>query len=149
MKHHRCRYCRQGFQANRYHPQQRVCNQPACQNQRRSDYHRQRMASDLVYRQVCLVRESGARRTQGIGRNTVRTTLGRRNGIVSNSACGTKSGGWRILQTTPWLPANCLVFNHLCLRILANNILLVLLQPLGYKLAHAVRVGKLRSSFIG
>src|SRR5438034_5454298 len=94
-------------------------------------------------------RESGARRTQAIGRNTVRTTLGRWNGIVGNSAYGTKSGGWRILQTTPWLPANCLLFNHLCLRILANNILLVLLLPLGYKLAHAVRVGKLRSSFIG
>jgi len=54
MKHHRCRYCRQGFQANRYHPQQQVCNQSACQSQRRSDYHRQKMVSDPVYRQVCL-----------------------------------------------------------------------------------------------
>ena len=54
MKQHRCRYCRQAFHPNRYHPQQQVCNQPACQSQRRSDYHRQKMVSDPVYRQVCL-----------------------------------------------------------------------------------------------
>lgn len=54
MKQHRCRYCRQAFQPNRYHPQQQVCNQPACQSQRRSDYHRQKIASDPVYQQVCL-----------------------------------------------------------------------------------------------
>ena len=49
-----CRYCRQPFQPNRYHPQQQVCSQPACQSQRCSDYHRQKIASDGVYRQVCL-----------------------------------------------------------------------------------------------
>ena len=54
MKHHRCRYCRQAFEPNRYHPQQQVCNQPACQSQRRSDYHRRKIACDPVYRQVCL-----------------------------------------------------------------------------------------------
>jgi hypothetical protein len=54
MKRHRCRYCRQAFQPNRYHPQQQVCNQPACQRQRRSDYHRQKIASDPVYQQTCL-----------------------------------------------------------------------------------------------
>jgi hypothetical protein len=54
MKHHRCRYCRQAFRPNLYHPQQQVCNQPACQSQRCSDYPRQKMASDPVYRQVCL-----------------------------------------------------------------------------------------------
>ncbi len=50
----RCLYCRQVFQPNRYHPQQRVCSQPACQSQRRSDYHRQKIAFDPVYQQVCL-----------------------------------------------------------------------------------------------
>lgn len=54
MNDRRCRYCRQAFQPNRYHPQQRVCGHPACQNQRRSDYHRQKVASDPVYQQVCL-----------------------------------------------------------------------------------------------
>lgn len=54
MKDRRCRYCQQAFQADPYHPQQRVCSRPACQSQRRSDYHRQKIASDPVYQQVCL-----------------------------------------------------------------------------------------------
>ena len=54
MKDRRCRYCRQAFTPNRYHPEQRVCNKPACQCQRRADYHRQKIASDPVYQQVCL-----------------------------------------------------------------------------------------------
>ena len=49
MKDRRCRYCRQAFTPNRYHPEQRVCNKPACQCQRRADYHRQKIASDPVY----------------------------------------------------------------------------------------------------
>jgi hypothetical protein len=54
MKDRRCRYCQQAFQPDPYHPQQQVCSQPACQSQRRSDYHRQKIASDPVYQQVCL-----------------------------------------------------------------------------------------------
>ena len=54
MNTHRCRYCRQAFEANRYHPRQQVCTQPACQSQRRSDYHRQKIISDPVYQQICL-----------------------------------------------------------------------------------------------
>jgi hypothetical protein len=54
MKDHRCPYCQQVFQHDPYHPQQRVCNKSACQRQRRSDYHRQKIASDPVYQQVCL-----------------------------------------------------------------------------------------------
>ena len=50
----RCLYCRQVFQPNRCHPQQAVCNQPACQSQRRSDYHWRKIASDPVYQQTCL-----------------------------------------------------------------------------------------------
>ena len=92
------------------------------------------------------------RRTPSIGRNIARTTPGRWNEIVGNNAYGTKSGGGRILQTTPWLPANCRVLNHLCLRILANNILLVSPLRLGYKLAHEVRlfqVARMESSTSG
>jgi hypothetical protein len=54
MKDHRCRYCQQAFQPDPYHPQQQVCSQAECQRQRRSDYHRQKIASDPVYQQVCL-----------------------------------------------------------------------------------------------
>jgi hypothetical protein len=54
MRDLRCRYCQQVFQPSAYHPQQKVCNQPACQRKRQRDYHRQKIASDPVYRQVCL-----------------------------------------------------------------------------------------------
>jgi hypothetical protein len=54
MKDRRCRYCRQVFQPAPYHPQQQVCGNSACQSQRRRDYHRQKIASDPVYQQVCL-----------------------------------------------------------------------------------------------
>lgn len=54
MKDRRCRYCRLVFQPAPYHPQQQVCGNPACQSQRRRDYHRQKIASDPVYQQVCL-----------------------------------------------------------------------------------------------
>lgn len=54
MKTRRCRYCRQAFEPNPYHPRQQVCIHPACQSQRRSDYHRQKIASDPVYQQICL-----------------------------------------------------------------------------------------------
>jgi hypothetical protein len=53
MSDHRCRYCRQLFQPSCYHPQQLVCSQPDCQRQRRRDYHRLKITSDPVYRQVC------------------------------------------------------------------------------------------------
>ena len=54
MNDRRCCCCQQAFQPDRYHPQQRVCSQPACQSQRRLDYHRQKIVSDPVYQQVCL-----------------------------------------------------------------------------------------------
>ena len=54
MKDLRCRYCQQVFQPSAYHPQQTVCNRPACQRQRQRDYHRRKIATDPVYRQVCL-----------------------------------------------------------------------------------------------
>ena len=54
MKDVRCCYCQQAIQPSAYHPQQTVCNQPACQRQRQRDYHRLKIATDPVYRQVCL-----------------------------------------------------------------------------------------------
>jgi len=54
MKELRCRYCQEVFQPSIYRPQQAVCGQAACQRQRQHDYHRRKLASDPVYRQVCL-----------------------------------------------------------------------------------------------
>jgi hypothetical protein len=54
MKDLRCRYCQKVFQPSAYHPRQTVCSQPPCQRRRRREYHRQKIASDPVYRQVCL-----------------------------------------------------------------------------------------------
>ena len=52
MNGRRCRYCQHLFQPARYHPQQLVCSQAACQRQRRRDYHREKIRSDPLYAQV-------------------------------------------------------------------------------------------------
>jgi hypothetical protein len=44
-----CRYCQEIFQPSIYRPQQSVCSQPDCQQQRRSDYHRERIQRDATY----------------------------------------------------------------------------------------------------
>jgi hypothetical protein len=49
----RCRYCRELFTPSRYHPEQTVCSGSACQRQRRTDYHRQRIKDDPSYRAQC------------------------------------------------------------------------------------------------
>ena len=56
MSFRRCPYCQQVFQPAPYHPQQQVCSQPACQRQRRRDYHQRKIRSDPLCAQV--VRES-------------------------------------------------------------------------------------------
>ena len=52
MSDRRCPYCQQVFQPARYHPQQVVCSQPACQRRRRRDYHHAKIRSDALYAQV-------------------------------------------------------------------------------------------------
>ena len=54
MNDRRCPYCQKTFRPAPYHPRQLVCSEPGCQRQRRNDYHRQKIASDPVYQQVCL-----------------------------------------------------------------------------------------------
>jgi hypothetical protein len=54
MAQRRCCYCEQLFQPSKYQPCQTVCSEPACQRQRQADYHRQKIAADPEYRQVCL-----------------------------------------------------------------------------------------------
>jgi hypothetical protein len=49
-----CRYCERSFQPSKFQPRQSVCGDAACQRRRRADYHRQKIAADPEYRQVCL-----------------------------------------------------------------------------------------------
>lgn len=51
-----CRYCQQSFQPSKYRPNQTVCSAAACQRERRTDYHRQKLSADAEYAQV--VRDS-------------------------------------------------------------------------------------------
>jgi len=53
MVERRCPYCERSFQPSKYQPGQSVCNKPECQRRRRGDYHRQKIALDPEYRQVC------------------------------------------------------------------------------------------------
>ena len=55
----RCRYCNQPFEPSRGHPQQVVCSRQACQQRRRADSRKQKLAADPEYRQVC--RESACK----------------------------------------------------------------------------------------
>jgi len=50
MRERRCRYCQKSFQASKFRPLQTVCSEAACQRQRRTDYHRERIAADPEYR---------------------------------------------------------------------------------------------------
>lgn len=53
MGERRCRCCDKNFQPSKYQPSQVVCSDAVCQQQRRSDYRRQKLAADPEYRQVC------------------------------------------------------------------------------------------------
>ncbi|GEM_PF-1282619 len=48
-----CRYCIHKFQPSRYHPDQKVCSSGDCQRRRRTDYHREKLVEDPVYREQC------------------------------------------------------------------------------------------------
>jgi len=52
----RCPYCRGLFFPSLYRPQQVICSQPGCQRRRKREYHRRKLETDAVYRQV--VRDS-------------------------------------------------------------------------------------------
>lgn len=54
MRERPCRYCQKSFQPSKFQPLQTVCSEAVCQRQRRTDYHRQKIAADPEYRNVCL-----------------------------------------------------------------------------------------------
>jgi hypothetical protein len=47
-----CRFCQQSFEPSKFRPDQSVCGQPACQRQRRAEYHRRKIDTDPEYAQV-------------------------------------------------------------------------------------------------
>ena len=53
MSDRRCHYCQQLFQPSRFHPHQIICGRLDCQRHRRRDYHRRKIETDPLYRQVC------------------------------------------------------------------------------------------------
>lgn len=53
MRDRCCRYCQESFQPSKYQPGQLVRSAADCQRQRRTEYHRSKIASDPEYRQVC------------------------------------------------------------------------------------------------
>lgn len=53
MGERRCRYCQQIFQPSKFQPRQAVCSGAACQRKRRTDYHREKIAADPEYGEVC------------------------------------------------------------------------------------------------
>jgi len=53
MDERRCRYCKKSFQPSKFQSRQTVCSEPGCQRRRRTDYQRERIASDPEYREVC------------------------------------------------------------------------------------------------
>jgi hypothetical protein len=44
-----CRFCQQVFEPSKFHSQQSVCGRAECQRQRRTEYHRRRIAADTEY----------------------------------------------------------------------------------------------------
>ena len=48
-----CRYCRNSFQTAKTHPAQSVCSRPDCQQRRRAEYRRSKLAADPDYAEHC------------------------------------------------------------------------------------------------
>lgn len=48
-----CRFCQRQFETSRFHPEQTACSAKQCQQQRRSQNRKRKLAVDTEYRQVC------------------------------------------------------------------------------------------------
>jgi hypothetical protein len=53
MGERRCRYCQKSFLPSKFQLRQAVCSESVCQRKRRAEYHRQRIAADPEYLEVC------------------------------------------------------------------------------------------------
>src|SRR3954469_8282769 len=104
MSERRCRYCQESFQPSKFHRQQQVCGAPECQKQRRTEYHKQKIATDSEYREVC--RDSPRKwraRNPGYWKRYREERPAAAERTASNSRSGIKSCGCEILQTTAQL----------------------------------------------
>ena len=107
MKDRRCRYCQQVFRPAPYHPQQ-LGLQPACLPEPtplRLSSAEDRLRSGVPGGLLGESTEVAQGEPGLLEEDIARITPSRWNEIAGNSAGGTKNGGWRILQTTTWLPA--------------------------------------------
>jgi hypothetical protein len=48
-----CRFCHRQFEPSRFHLEQTACSDPPCQQQRRSQSRKHKLAGDAEYRQIC------------------------------------------------------------------------------------------------
>src|SRR6266550_6078958 len=48
-----CRFCHRQFKPSRFHPEQTVCSDRPCQQQRLTQSRNQKLFADAEYRQVC------------------------------------------------------------------------------------------------
>jgi len=48
-----CRFCQKQFLPSRFHPEQKACSAPPCQQQRRRQSRKQKLLVDAEYREVC------------------------------------------------------------------------------------------------
>lgn len=53
MEPRRCPFCRKQFEPSRFHLEQTVCSDKPCQQRRRCENRKQKLARDAEYRQVC------------------------------------------------------------------------------------------------
>lgn len=53
MNERRCPHCQKLFYPSRCQQEQIVCSDPGCQRERRSNYRRSKLATDLNYREAC------------------------------------------------------------------------------------------------
>jgi hypothetical protein len=101
MGERRCRFCERIFLPSKYQPGQSVCRNPGCQRRRRADYHRQKIAADPEYRQVCLDSPQKWRpATRTIGDSIANSIQRSSSGTASSSTFGTRNAVCAILQTT-------------------------------------------------
>ncbi len=49
----RCRFCQEQFTPSRFHPAQLACSSKACQNERRAENRKHKLANDPDYAQSC------------------------------------------------------------------------------------------------
>jgi len=53
MEQRCCLFCQQQFAPSRFHPEQMACSSERCQQQRRNQNRKRKLAQDAEYRQVC------------------------------------------------------------------------------------------------